>query len=1086
MQTKLCHIVIFLFFISTGFARFSPDQDLRRFIVVLREPPLSRTELDEQGRSLYKGHSARSKQRRKRVIQRRRKLTDELGRFEDRLQRLSPRIRARRRFTGLINGLSLDMPADMISPIRSMPDVLSIVPNREYQALLTKSNDLMGVPSVWQLVGGDARAGAGIKIGIIDTGIDHTHVMFDDQGYEFPAGFPVGDTDFTNRKIIAARVFTRSGDSGEDATPRDMDGHGTHVASCAAGRLNTPSPLGLISGVAPNAYLGNYKVFTDDITTLEQIIAALEACVQDGMDVVNLSLGSESYVNILLDPEAIALKNAIKAGVVVVAAAGNAGASESIGSPGQIPEVITVGSVTNAHTGDTPLGVFLAHMNVYADGIQIVTDEEVVLGPDPNFLAHPILGRFSLVDADTLDEASFGGEADGLVCAPLPPESAADKWVLTQRGICTFSSKINHVQAAGAWGALIYNRNGADEGLDQPVRAPAVSGTEIPSYFVSRRIGLLIKAALQDATELEIEFLAKPPTSQSQRALELSDFSSFGPSLSYGIKPEIMAIGEGSYAATQNDLPGERQPDFIELTGFELSGFNFSNGTSFSSPRVAGAAALIKQRHPTWSPANIKSALITSADRSSQLESLSAMERGGGHINLSRAVDLPLCVTPPTLSWGKVAVDRADGFEKTLRVSNMSNYPQSVTMTFKTSVQQRSYPVKLLSRYLELRPLEVAEVQVILEPGLSTQPDQIIDINGDVVIEMGGHTEPLRVPVWARVVHAAVPQGQILLIDDDEGQSIESQYRVAIERAGYELTHWDVSRQAGYPTHQYLQHFPIAVWFLASTSLNNTGDDSPVHLNRRIQFNVELTRYLARGGRLFLSGMDWSDQQEHSSFGQHVLHIRNFNHDPFVTYSSTGSIRSQETHLDITQTDNSLIGQGVAGLSASFDDALPNMTDTLILDHSGLAQPAMVTGQRRSSIIGMTVETTSYRVVFLAFPLERASGNGMGNIIKNSLNWLLDGPATGLSLSAIDPDIQYDNSVSLPVTLFVAGLNFSIGHDAFLNDIPVTISAVDLNGTMTIEVPAGLPHGHYDIRLRSPDGQSTTLPQAFRVEKAGN
>ena len=135
-----------------------------------------------------------------------------------------------------------------------MPDVLAMVPNRRYNYSLTRSNDLMNAPVAWQLTGGEEFAGSGIKIGIIDTGIDHTHVMFDDKGYQPPEGYPLGDTDFTNNKIIVARVFTKVGDSAIDSTARDRNGHGTHVASCAAGNFNSPSTLGSISGFAHYAY----------------------------------------------------------------------------------------------------------------------------------------------------------------------------------------------------------------------------------------------------------------------------------------------------------------------------------------------------------------------------------------------------------------------------------------------------------------------------------------------------------------------------------------------------------------------------------------------------------------------------------------------------------------------------------------------------------------------------------------------------------------------------------------------------------------------------------------------------------------
>ncbi len=228
--------------------------------------------------------------------------------------------------------------------------------------------------------------------------------------------------------------------------------------------------------------------------------------------------------------------------------------------------------------------------------------------------------------------------------------------------------------------------------------------------------------------------------------------------------------------------------------------------------------------------------------------------------------------------------------------------------------------------------------------------------------------------------------------------------------------------------------------------------------------------------------MDWSDQQEHSSFGQHVLHVRNFNHDPFVTYSGMGQVLFQETQLDISRASNSLIGRGVVRLNANFGADVPNMTDTLILDQSGIAQPAIITHRDQPETIGTTVETSSYRVVFLAFPLERVSGNGMDTIMQNSLTWLLDGPRAALSLHAVTPEVQYDNSLSLPVKLSVEGINFLVAHDIFLNDIPVKMTAIDMDGVVDITVPAGLPYGHYDITLQSPDGQSTTLPQAFKVE----
>ena len=1080
------YLMCCLFAANSTYARFPDRQDTGSYIVVLKEPSLSRSMLDKQGRSLYKGITTRRNRDAERVDRRRAKMEVRLSQFENRLKRFSPRIISGRRFTGLLNGLSMEMPRSFVSKIRSLSEVLSIVPNRRYHYSLTSSNDLMSAPLAWQLTGGQEVAGQGIKIGIIDTGIDHTHVMFDDERFGLPEGYPLGDPEFTNKKIIVARVFTKNRDALEDSTPRDRNGHGTHVASCAAGNSNTLSPLGLISGLAPQSQLGNYKVFTDEFTTLEQIVSALEACVEDGMDVVNLSLGSESYINTILDPEALAIRNAIKAGVVVVAAAGNSGGPETIGSPGQIPEVITVGSLTNAHDGRSSGDVDIAMMNVYRDGTQIVTDEEIVLGPDPEFFSRPLLGRFQIVDADALDGGNYGGDLNGIVCRGLPTGSAQDKWVLVQRGTCTFSSKIDYVQEAGGWGALIYNSDGAEEGSDKPLRSPSVDGTEIPSYFVSRNVGLVIKDALVVADVVEVEFYAAPPIERKLTPFELSSFSSVGPSLGYVIKPEIAAVGEGSYGATQNDLPG--QFDFFTYNSFDLSGFSFGNGTSFSSPRIAGVAALVRQANPSWRPEEVKSAIVTSAERLPGLAFLSPMERGGGHVNTAGAMSLPLIVTPATMSWENVLIDDVTEMERSLRLKNVSQQFQAVSLSLGLFANERVQAVEVFPEQFDLAPVEIIDISLKMKFSPPGQLGDVEDISSDIVIEIAGQPDLLRIPVWARIMHTPVAHGSILLIDDDSGETIENQYIESINLAGHEATLWDVAKLQAYPSVEYMQKFRIVSWFLTTTSLFNIRDNNTLSFNERIRFNVALTRYLAQGGRLLVSGMDWSDQHEGTLFGQQVLHISEFIHDPFVQYTPTGDVASHETILDISAVNGSPIGNDLPDMNASFDSDVENMSDVLVLDNSDIAKPALVTNKNPEDVIGITVKTDSYRAVFFSFALERVlriprlSRDGMDIIMQNSLDWLMNGPRKLLSVRSVEPEIQVDNSIPVTVTLTVEGINFSVGYDVRFNDTPVEITAIDMSGNVELFVPAGLPRGLYDIMLDSPDGQRSVLPEAFTID----
>jgi hypothetical protein len=567
----------------------------------------------------------------------------------------------------------------------------------------------------------------------------------------------------------------------------------------------------------------------------------------------------------------------------------------------------------------------------------------------------------------------------------------------------------------------------------------------------------------------------------------LSTFSSLGPSLDYAVKPDVVAIGEGSYAATQNDFPGQFQSNIFEYTAFDLSGFSFSSGTSFSSPRVAGVAALVKQLNPSWKPEDIKSAIVISAERLPTFAPLSGMERGGGTVNAATAMGLPLITSPAALSWGNVLINDAAELDKTVRLRNVSQQNQSVTLSPELLSNEGIESVEIVPAQADLAPFDSIDVLMKMKFSPPEQLGEVRDLNGDIVINIDGQQEPLRVPVWARVTKVPSVQASILLIDDDGGNSYENQYIEAISFAGYDATLWDVAVLQTYPSLQYMQNFQAALWFMSTTSLNAPRVDNVLSFNDRIRFNVELTKYLAQGGRLLVSGQDWSDQQQDSIFAQELLHIAEFVHDPFVQYSFNGDILSQQTTLDISGVMDSPISLGVPDLSAEFDGNFPNMTDFLTLDNSHVAKPALVTNHDPNDVIGITAETGSYRAVFFSFALEqisnsRASSNGMDMIVKNSLDWLMEGSRNLLSIKSVEPAIQSDNSAPLAVMLAAEGVNFLVGYSVYLNDIPVEITSIDLNGNLEIIVPAGLPEGLYDITLQSPDGQSTTLSEAFTIE----
>src|SRR5579864_1271105 len=235
--------------------------------------------------------------------------------IEARQQRLRQELNARNiPITGsvsmLSNAIFVTAPPARVDELKGLPGVKGVVPLRRYHLNLNRATQLMNAPAAWNALGGMQNAGAGMKIAILDTGIDQTHPAFQDNSLPMPAGYPIcngSDCAFTSNKVIVARSYVRELAAGsdpnnpaadsrpDDYSPRDRTGHGTATASCAAAISNI-GPAGLsISGMAPKAYLGNYKIFgsptVNDGAPDDVIIMALEDALKDHMDVASLSLG---------------------------------------------------------------------------------------------------------------------------------------------------------------------------------------------------------------------------------------------------------------------------------------------------------------------------------------------------------------------------------------------------------------------------------------------------------------------------------------------------------------------------------------------------------------------------------------------------------------------------------------------------------------------------------------------------------------------------------------------------------------------------------------------------------------------------
>ncbi len=543
--------------------------------------------------------------------------------------------------------------------------------------------DLVNARNAWQRVNGMNNAGAGVKIGIIDTGIDQTHPAFQDTSLTPPNGYPMcnsqnGDCAFTSNKVIVARSYVNLVAAGygsdvsatsrpDDLSPRDRVGHGTAAAMMAAGVQNTAPNGHTITGVAPKAFLGNYKIFgspgVNDTTFYDAIVAALDQAFADGMDIVTLSLGSPAIYGAndfgsacnqpqgsACDVRAEQIETAVSKGMVVVISAGNDGdygtdkdgnpvipTLNTIHTPGTAPHAITVGASVNAHD-------WFAAVNVSGLGDLAATFGD---GPKPGSPTDP---------KPVKNVAALGN--DGLACSSLPGGSLTGAIALVQRGNCPFVNKVNNAQAAGAVAVIIYR----EQGGQTPIPLGGLLQTTIPAVMIGFDDGTRLKTFVSQNANATAVLDPRLTAFNNPNAGQIASFSSHGPSIDTTVmKPDLVAVGTDLFTATQNYDPNG------EL--FDQSRYTAVNGTSFSVPIVAGAAALVKQLHPGFTPAQIKSALVNTASATLRENGGTAPVTavGGGMLDVNAAVQADVTVDPQTIAFG---ISPASGTSISLVTSN--------------------------------------------------------------------------------------------------------------------------------------------------------------------------------------------------------------------------------------------------------------------------------------------------------------------------------------------------------------------------------------------------------------------------------
>jgi minor extracellular serine protease Vpr len=578
-----------------------------------------------------------------------------------RIRHAIPNAQIGRRFQVVLNGLTVSLPARKLPRLARLGFVRKIYPSLRYRLATDTSPSVIGADALRELAG--AR-GDGIKIGVVDDGVDNTNPFLIPSGFTYPAGFPKGGRKWTSPKVIVARAFPgpNAGKPGRLAVDRRASFHGTHVAGIAAGNSGTCSPGGRdhprtcgLHGVAPRAYIGNYRVFNvpspiGHIANTPEIAAAFEFAVRDGMDVINFS-GGGAETEPANDAMVEVIRNAAAAGVVPVISAGNDRdefGMGSVGSPGTAPEAISVAAVSNTH-------VFAPVLSVRAPGApDALRRIPVASAAGTRFPNAFSFTTRRLVDVGTVAGAG-GAPVDRRLCgpdddtnnadkSPLLPGSLSGSIALASRGHCTFVSKAVRAARAGAIGlVLVDNRFGEANAIPLELAIPAGMITDLDGARLRAYL-----ATTSGATDVTIG--NGDERVETGRSGVVTSFSGGGPTaFGHLLKPDVSAPGGQILSST---LP--------EFTGG--SPFAVFDGTSMSSPHVAGAAALLLQLHPSWTPRQVKSALVSTAGaawgNTARSQEAPVTLGGAGLVDLPRAASPSVFTEPSSLSFRELSLNR--------------------------------------------------------------------------------------------------------------------------------------------------------------------------------------------------------------------------------------------------------------------------------------------------------------------------------------------------------------------------------------------------------------------------------------------
>lgn len=542
--------------------------------------------------------------------------------------------KATRKLNLMLNAVAMTVPASEVDKIAKLPGVKAVYPDKPMKAQTEVSVPLINAPKVWN--GTPPSTGKGVTVAVIDTGVDYTHPDL---------GGGIGP----NNKVIGGYDFVN-----DDADPMDDNGHGTHVAGIIAAKAASENG---ITGVAPDASIVAYKVLDASGTgDSSDIIAGIEAAADPTnplrADVINLSLGSPGDGT---DPVAMAATNAVNAGVVVVASAGNDGPyRDTVQTIAAADGVIAVGaSISN-------LRIPVAHLA----GGELIQTFPGAISANPT---GSVTAELVNVGFGTPDEFAAAGDITGKIVLlnGFVAESPQDifPWDVDIARMAEDRGAIALIGGQAAGGGPVFALGKEDNGI--PLTANLTANASGDDGSMDKLVVMGVDdTQYNQLNNLTMQGTVKVTLGSSDVTDRMASFSSRGPSARFEAKPDLVAPGYNINSTA---------PTAIVPTGQQRL-----SGTSMASPHVAGAAALLLQLHPNSTPAQVKSQLTNSAKPLSE----DVTTAGAGRLDVQKAAQQTVTAAPSSISFGLADLSKVTvGGAKTVTLTNTATVAQTITLT---------------------------------------------------------------------------------------------------------------------------------------------------------------------------------------------------------------------------------------------------------------------------------------------------------------------------------------------------------------------------------------------------------------------